>query len=142
MTRLSVLVTLAFMSLGALAPVAAQPGPSAVSAWVAAPGAGATTASAYIELKNPGMYGIYITSATADLAGTVELRAGAVGTAEPSAVPEFTVPAYGSTQAAATAPHLRLLDLKRPLAVGDTVNLTLTTDSGITLKVAAVVRTP
>ena len=72
----------------------------------------------------------------------MELRAGAVGTAELSVVAEFTVPSYGSTQAAATAPHLRLLDLKRPLAAGDTVHLTLTTDAGMTLKVAAVVRTP
>ncbi len=121
---------------------AAQPAPSAVSAWVAVPAAGATTASAYVEISNPTMYEIYITGAATDAAAKVELRAGAAGGAEPAVVPEFAVPAYGGTQAAATAPHLRLVGLSRPLAAGDTVQLTLTTDGGATLKVAAPVRQP
>ena len=121
---------------------AAQPAPSAASAWVAVPAAGASMASAYVEISNPTMYEIYITGATTDAAARVELRAGASGGAEPAVVPEFPVPAYGSTQAAATAPHLRLVGLSRPLAPGDTVQLTLTTDGGATLKVAAPVRQP
>ena len=60
--------------------------------------------------------------------------------AEPAVVSEFPVPAYGGTAAAATAPHLRLVGVSRPLAPGDTVQLTLTTDGGTTLKVAAPVR--
>lgn len=121
---------------------AAQPAPSAVSAWVAAPAAGATSASAYVEVSNPTMYEIYITGATSDAAPKVELRAGASGGAEPAVVAEFPVPAYGGTAAAATAPHLRLVGLTRPLTPGDTVQLTLTTDGGATLKVAAPVRQP
>ena len=121
---------------------AAQPAPSAVSAWVAVPAAGATTASAYVEVSNPTMYEIYITGATADVAPKVELRAGASGSAEPAVIAEFPVPAYGGTQAAASAPHLRLVGLTRPLAAGETVQLTLTTDGGATLKVAAPVRQP
>jgi copper(I)-binding protein len=121
---------------------AGQPAPSAVSAWVAVPAAGATTASAYVEIANPTMYEIYITGATSDAAPKVELRAGASGGAEPAVVAEFAVPAYGGTAAAATAPHLRLVGLVRPLAAGDTVQLTLTTDGGATLKVAAPVRQP
>ncbi len=121
---------------------AAQPAPSAVSAWVAAPAAGATTASAFVEVANPTMYDIYITGATSDAAPKVELRAGASGGAEPAVVAEFAVPAYGGTAAAATAPHLRLVGLSRPLTPGDTVQLTLTTDGGVTLKVAAPVRQP
>lgn len=121
---------------------AAQPAPSAVSAWVAVPAAGATTASAYVEISNPTMYEIYITGATSDAAPKVELRAAAAGTAEPAVVTDFPVPAYGSTQAAASAPHLRLVGLTRPLKAGDTVALTLTTDGGTTLKIAAPVRQP
>lgn len=121
---------------------AAQPAPTAVSAWVAVPAAGATTTSAYVEVSNPTMYEIYITGATSDVAPKVELRAGAAGGTEPAVVPEFPVPAYGGIQAAATAPHLRLVGLSRPLAAGDTVQLTLTTDGGATLKVAAPVRQP
>lgn len=126
-----------------LAPAGAvQPTPTAVSAWVAAPAAGATSASAYVEVSNPTMYEIYVTGATADVAAKVELRAGAAGGAEPAVVPEFGVPAYGSTAAAATAPHLRLVGLTKALAPGDSVQLTLTTADGVTLKVAAPVRQP
>lgn len=121
---------------------ALQPAPTAVSAWVAAPAAGTTSASAYVEVSNPTMYEIYVTGATADVAAQVELRAGAAGGAEPAAIPEFGVPAYGSTAAAATAPHLRLVGLTKALAPGDTVQLTLTTADGVTLKIAAPVRQP
>lgn len=120
----------------------AQTAPSAVSAWVAAPAAGATATAAYVEVSNPTMYDIYITGVTADAASTVELRGPAAGTAEPPVVPEFAVPAYGSTSAAPTAPHLRLVGLSKPLAPGDTVQLTLTTDGGVKLTVAAPVRQP
>lgn len=118
----------------------AQKTPSAVSAWVAAPAAGATSAVAYVAIDNPTMYDIYITAATADIAAKVEFRAGAAGTAEPVPIAEFPVSAYGSTAAQPSAPHLRLLDLKKPLAVGDTVQLSLTTDGGLILKVAAPVK--
>ncbi len=88
------------------------------------------------------MYEIYITGATSDAAPAVELRSGAAGSAAPAVVTEFPVPAFGSTEAATTAPHLVLVGLSRPLAAGDTVQLTLTTDAGTTLKVAAKVRQP
>lgn len=136
------LCALGVVLLACTAGHAAQPAPTAVSAWVAAPAAGATTTSAFVEISNPTMYEIYITGATSDVAAKVELRAGAAGGAEPAVVPEFPVPAYGGTQAAASAPHLRLVGISRPLAAGDTVQLTLTTDGGATLKVAAPVRQP
>lgn len=119
---------------------AVQQAPSAVSAWVAAPAAGATSAVAYVVVNNPTMYDIYITAASTDAAGSVELRAPAAGGGEPAVVKEFAVPAYGSTAAEAAAPHLRLVDVKRPLKAGDTVALTLQTDGGVTLKVAATVK--
>jgi copper(I)-binding protein len=119
---------------------AQTPNPSAPSAWVEAPAAGATFARVFVAINNPTMYDIYITSATADAAGKIEFRAPATGAAEPAVVKEFSVPAYGSTEAAASAPHLRLLDLKEPLKAGDTVQLTLMTDGGLALKVAAPVK--
>lgn len=114
--------------------------PSAVSAWVALPAAGATAAVAYVEISNPTMYEIFVVSATADVAAKVELRGAAAAGGEAPVVTEFPVPAYGSTPAEAGAPHLRLLDLKKPLKAGDAVALVLTTDSGVQLKVAASVR--
>jgi len=118
----------------------AQPTASAVSAWVAAPQAGATWASAYVELKNPGMYDLFVVSATSDASASVELRAAAKGGGESAVVPEFTVPAYGGVDAVATGPHLRLVGLTRPLAVGDTVALDVKTDGGVSLRVSATVR--
>lgn len=117
----------------------AQPAPSAASAWIAAPAAGATSADAYVEVSNPTMYDIYVTAASTEAAASVELRAGG---AQGAVVPEFPVPAFGSTAAAVDAPHLRLVGLKKPLAAGDSVILTLTTDGGAALKVTATVRQP
>lgn len=121
---------------------AAQTAPSIVSAWVAAPAAGATSARVFVEVANPTMYEIYITGATSDAAPKVELLPAAAGGSEPAPIAEFPVPAYGGTAAAATAPHLRLVGLTKPLAAGDMVQLSLTTDGGLTLKVAAAVRQP
>lgn len=135
------LVLVATLAAVCTAPALAQPKtPSAVSAWVAAPAAGATSAVAYVSVDNPTMYDIYITAGTADVAAKVEFRAPGAGGTEPAAVAEFPVPAYGSTAAQPSAPHLRLVDLKKPLAAGDTVQLTLTTDGGLVLKVAAPVK--
>lgn len=128
------------LAAATVAAAGAQPAPSVVSAWVAAPAAGATSAVAYVAVNNPTMYDIYITAASTDAAGSVELRMPGAGGGEPAVVKEFTVPAYGSTAAEAAAPHLRLADLKRPLKAGDTVALTLQTDGGVTLKVAATVK--
>ena len=129
---------LALISTGA----SAQTTPSAVAAWVAVPAAGATSAPAFVEIKNPSMYDVYVVSATSDVSASVDLLAPAAGAAEPAVVREISVPAYGSTEAAATAPHLRLVGLTRPLKAGDTVALTLKTDGGATLKVVASVRSP
>jgi copper(I)-binding protein len=137
---------LLFVLLAALAAApggAAQPAATAVSAWIAAPAPGDTGASAYVELENPTMYDVYIVSATAEsVAAKVELRAGLTPGGAPSPVKEFAIPAYGSLAAEAAAPHLRLVDLKRALKTGETVDLALTTNDGTVLKVAAAVRTP
>ncbi len=131
------------LSLAAVSGASAQPAPAAVSAWIAAPAAGATGASAYVELNNPTMYDVYVISATAEgVAATVEFRAGLAPGGAPAPVPEFAIPAYGSVAAAATSPHLRLVGLTRPLVAGDTVALVLKTDGGATLRVSAAVRTP
>ncbi len=142
-TRASIAALLLLAAVATVArPIAMAQGkePSAVAAWLAAPAAGATSAAAYVEINNPGMYDIFIVKATADGAGKVELRAAASGGAEAAMVTEYPVPAFGSTSAAVGQPHLRLMELTKPLKAGDTVNLTLTTEAGIVLKVSAPVR--
>lgn len=137
--RFPALALAAFATLAVPALLQAQPAPSAAAAWIAVPAAGATAADAFVEVSNPTMYEIYVTGASTDAAASVELRAGG---AQGAVVKEFPVQAYGSTAAAADAPHLRLVGLKKPLAAGDSVALTLTTDGGATLKVTATVRQP
>jgi periplasmic copper chaperone A len=134
-----VIVALVAASAGLFAAQGKEP--SAVSAWIPAPAAGATDAQAYVEIDNPTMYDIFVLSATAPgTASKVELRAAAAAGAEPAVVTEFPVPSYGSTSAAVGAPHLRLLGLTRPLKAGDAVALTLTINDGSVLKVSAQVR--
>ncbi len=119
--------------------MAAQPKVvAAADGWVKTPAAGETTAAAFALIRNPTMYDVYVTSATADVAGSVELRE-AVPKTSGKAVPHITIPAYESVKMGPAGVHLLLKDLKKPLKAGDIVNLTLTTDQGA-LKVAAVVR--
>lgn len=119
--------------------VAGQAKPvTAAEGWVQTPAAGATTAIAFALVGNPTMYDVFVTAASTDAAGSVELRQAAPGTSG-KAVPHITVPAYESVRMTPAGVHLLLKDLKAPLKEGATVNLTLTTDQGV-LKVAAIVR--
>ncbi len=110
---------------------------AAAEGWVKTPAAGETTAEAFALIRNPTMYEVYLTSASADVAASVELRASAGGSGK--AVPHITIPAYESVRLDPAGARLLLKGLKTPLKDGDIVNLTLTTDQGA-LKVAAVVR--
>jgi periplasmic copper chaperone A len=131
-------LSLTLLSLGTAAQgkrVAASEG------WVKLPSAGQTQAMAFVAIENPTMYGIYVTSASSDAAGKVELRDGSQGgDARLKPVEFLSVPAYESLDMAPNGPHLMLLDLKRALKKGDKVSLALTTDNAGTLEVSAVVR--
>ena len=106
------------------------------SGWVKLPAAGATSTEAYATVENPTMYAFYVLSATSDVAGTVELRQ----TGKDAALEEVTVPAYGSLAMDTKGIHLLLKDLKKPLAEGDTVNITVVTELGARLSVQATVK--
>ena len=116
-----------------LLPVHAQPSLTASDAWFAAAADGA---AAYLTIENPTMYDIYVTSASSDAAARVELLE------KGKVVKNLTVPAYSSLELKPDGPYLRLLDLKKPLEVGATVNLSIETDGGITVKVSGPVKKP
>lgn len=116
----------------------AQAPPSASAAWVAEPGAGATSTTAYALIENPTMYEVFVVTVTTDAAGTAEVAEGPGDTAK--TVRELSVPAYGSTELKPGGMQIRLKDLKRALKAGDTVALTLTLDSGAVIKVEAPVK--
>ena len=115
---------------------AGQQAPKASSGWVKLPAAGATSTEAYVAVENPGMYAIYLLTASSDVAGSVEIRQ----TGKDAALEEVTVPAYGSIDMDAKGVHLLLKDLKKPLAENDKVSLTVVTELGIKLQVDAVVK--
>ena len=112
--------------------------PTATEGWVQLPKAGETSANAFALLKNPGMYDVYLVSASSDAAGKVEFRRVSDGEAKP--VGELTLPAYGKLAMGPEGVHLLLVDLKQPLEADGSVSIMLTTDSSVKIRVKAVVR--
>jgi len=116
--------------------LAAQAAVSASDAVVILPAAGATSAVVSASIQNPTMYDIYVVSGSADVAGKVELREGG------KAVKELTVASFGSLELKAGDAQVLLTELKRELKEGETIDVTLKTDGGVSLKLSAVVKKP
>ena len=111
---------------------------SASKAWVKAPAAGETTATAFVIVDNPTMYDVYLMSVSTDVAGKAQFQKLVSGKAE--AVEFIIASAYDSVELKPDGNQILLSDLKRPLAAGDKITLFLTTDGGITIEVEAEVR--
>ena len=88
----------------------------------------------YATITNPTMYDVFVMSASSDQAGKAELREGE------KTLPNITVPAYGSAELKSGGMFVLLSNLKGELKAGDTVKLTLTTDGGVAIAIAAIVR--
>jgi copper(I)-binding protein len=106
------------------------------SGWVKLPPAGATQAEAYLVIDNPTQYDVFLQKAASDAAGVVEFRA--AGKTEPLTF--VTVPAYESLEMSAKGTYLLLRDLKKPLAAGATVPISVFNDRGTPLTFEAVVK--
>jgi hypothetical protein len=113
-------------------PVHAQPHPTASDAW-AAPASNGSLAI-YATVNNPSMYDVYLVSGSSDAAGTIELISGD----KPAS--SITVPAYESVDLKPGGYFVRLSDLTGQPQAGDEVKLTLLTDGGIAIAIAAVVK--
>ena len=111
-------------------------------AWIREPMGSRAIASAYAMVDNPGATDLRITSAAADVAGSVEMhemtRVGDIMKMAP--VKAVTVPAHGSVEFKPGGTHLMLFDLKRPLKAGDVVTLTFMTSAGSQVKATATVK--
>lgn len=118
--------------LAALLLTIAQPNPTAADAWAARASDG--TVAVYVTINNPSMYDIYLTSVTSAAAGKAELVTG------DKPVASITVPAYASAELKPGGSFVRLTALKGELKAGDEVKLTVTTDGGIDIAIAAVVK--
>jgi copper(I)-binding protein len=106
------------------------------SGWVKTPAAGATETAAYVVIDNPTQYDVFLQTASSDVAGAVEFRTAG----KPEALKFVTVPAYESMEMDAKGTYLLLRDLKKPLAAGATVPISISTGPGAPLTVQAVVK--
>lgn len=120
----------------ALLPGLAHAQIAASAAWVQAPAAGATSTSAFLVIENPTMYDVYVVGVASPAAGGAEIVRGDGATP----VKELAVPSFGQVELKPGDVHVVLKDLKRALAAGDEVELTLTSDGGESVKVSAAVR--
>ena len=109
----------------------AQPSPTASDATAHAT---SDAVVVYATLNNPSMYDIYVTSGESDAAASVELVQG------DKPATSLTIPAYGSLELKAGGPHVKLSRLKNRLKAGEELKLTLQTDGGVAIAIAAVVK--
>jgi copper(I)-binding protein len=123
------------MLLGAASGSAQDDNPKASEGWVKLSSEGETSASAFALVQNPSMYDVYLVSAASEVAGKVELRQGS--DKEPK---ELMVAAYGKLTMKPDGAHVVLMDLKRPLEEGESIPITITTDSSLKIRFNAVVR--
>ena len=92
------------------------------------------TAIVYATINNPTMYDVYVVSGKSDTATKVELLDGE------KVVTSLTVAAYGSLELKADGPRVRLSGFKNQLKAGDQLKLTLETDGGIAIPIAAIIK--
>lgn len=112
-------------------PIHAQPNPTASDAWAQVSG---NAVAVYATVNNPSMYDIYLVSGKSDAAAKIELLNGE------KPVTSITVPAYGSAELKPGAMFVRLSEMKGELKAGDEVKLTLETDGGVAIAIAAIVK--
>ena len=108
-----------------------QKEPTASSAWAIVSG---DTAAVFATITNPSMYDVYVVSGKAESAASVEFAEGN------KALPSLTVPAFGSLELQPGTQRIRVIGLKGQLKEGDELKLTLETDGGVGIPIAAIVR--
>lgn len=95
----------------------------------------------YATLSNPTMYDAYVQSGTSD-AGKVELREGDPSTplGPGKAISNIAIPSFGSVDLKAGGPYVLITGLRGQPKAGDTIKVTLNTDGGAAIAIAAVIR--
>jgi copper(I)-binding protein len=114
----------------ALAVIALQKDPTASDSSAAIVTGGVAV---YATLSNPTMYDAYVESGTSE-AGKVELRDGE------KAASSITIPSFGSVELKAGGPFVLVTGLKAQPKAGETIKVTLETDGGVAIAIAAVVK--
>lgn len=141
MTRTAASLLLAAFLVGTTASVAAPAAPAgpapatsssaglvAEHAWVRAVPPTSKTTAAYVTLKNTGTADVRVVSASSAAASTVELHTHLHegGVMKMRKVDFIDVKANGETHLAPGGLHIMLIDVKKPLKLGELVTITLT----------------
>ena len=105
---------------------------------------GARTGAAYFAIENRGRDGDRLVRVQTPLAGAAEIHSMSMegNMMRMRAVSALDIAPHATTTLKPGGYHLMLVDLKRPLAVGDTVPLSLTFEKAGTIEVAARVEAP
>jgi len=115
---------------------------TAKNAWVREAPAGRKATAIFLTALNTGGTARTIVSGVSDVSDTLELhemkRDG--GMMRMSPVTSIVVPANGQAELRPGGLHLMLFGLKKPLAAGDSVHVTLTLDNGARVSFTAPVR--
>jgi len=115
---------------------------TAKDAWVREAPAGRKATAIFLTALNAGGAARTIVSGVSDVSDTLELhemkRDG--GMMRMSPVTSIAVPANGQAELRPGGLHLMLFGLKKPLAAGDSVHVTLTLDNGARVSFTAPVR--
>lgn len=105
---------------------------------------GTTTGAAYVTIENTAQKPLAITSASTEIANSVELHTHITnpdnGVVQMKKLDKVIIPAGGVVTFAPGGKHLMLLGVTRSLSPGDTVDMTLTLEDGRTLPVNVTVR--
>jgi copper(I)-binding protein len=112
-------------------PLHAQPTPTVTDAQALV---NETRAMVYMTINNPSMYDIYIVSGKSESAESVTFMQGN------NTITSLTVPAYGSIELRPATTRIALSGLKSQFKEGDELKLTLETDGGVGIPIAAIVK--
>lgn len=115
---------------------------TARDAWVREAPAGRKVTAIFLTLENKGSTARALVSGSTEVADTLELhemiRENEMMRMSP--VKQISIPANGKAELRPGGLHLMIFGVKKPLAAGDTVQVSLTLDDGTKLQVAAEVR--
>lgn len=139
MTTMKAIIAAAAVAVAV--PAAAQESLSVSDPYALVSSAAAQSGAVFMTIENAGDSADRLVSASSDAADQVQLHtheAGADGVMKMTEVESgFEVSAGGTHKLERGGDHVMLMGLAKPLADGDTVNLTLTFESGQTLEVQA-----
>ena len=141
--RSIVLISAAALLVGTALPRAAAESAITVSdPYVRLLPPGATTSAAYLLMKNSGAADRKLVKADSPVAQSIEVHEHRTdnGVMKMREVGSILIKAHAQTELKPGGYHLMLIGVKRPLAEGDSVAITLTFDDGSKQPIAALVR--